>query len=310
MAALNDFTYYNNRSLGGIEDPNNPQAQANLQAIRQYDPNANYRPTYGSDGQLLGYTLDVDASKLPGTSGTGSLGGVSGHGSGADYMPNFSTVQPNMQLKDPNAVTNSPTYGRITQNTNINQPSSPLDYLGPAAVAAFAFGIPYVASAMSGGALGAGAAGGAAGALDTGGDSYLGLTNDGFPAFQGVPGTDFPALDTSGDSFLGLDDGTQAAAPIVESGQSARVMDVLRNGGVPGVDNIVQSGRELLGGITPSSVLHAASSLVGAGSGGGGGAGSGGVGGGGLLQPYNMQPYKSLTSMLKNYFGLLGGPHG
>src|SRR6185312_6479021 len=115
-------------------DPNDPQAQAALQQIQQYDPNANYRPTYGSDGQLIGYTLDVDASKLPGASGTGSLGGTSGHGSGADYMPSFSTVQQNMQLQDPNAVANSPVYGKITDNSNIATPSSLLDTLGPAAV--------------------------------------------------------------------------------------------------------------------------------------------------------------------------------
>jgi hypothetical protein len=285
MAALNDFTFYNNRSLGGVEYPNDPQAQANLQSLRQYDPNANYRPTYGSDGQLLGYTLDVDASKLPGTDGTGSLGGTSGHGSGADYMPRFSTVQPNMQLGDPNAVTNSPTYGRITDNTNINQPSSLLDTLGPLAVGGFGLamgGIP----ALYSGIFGQGAYGGAGALpLDTSGDFYLGTSDAGVPAFQGAPGAPFPSLDTSGDGYLGLSGiDTQPAAPIVENGTAARVGDVIRNGGIPGLDNVASSLR----GLTPGNIASALGKvpgLLGTKPGAaGGGLLSSGSGGGGSVE--------------------------
>ena len=136
--ALQDFTYYANRSIGGIgaDEINSDRAKQCLAELQKYDPAASFRQTYNSDGNPLGYTLDFNASKLPGLDG-GLLGGTSGGGSGADFIPNFSTVQDAMTLSDPNAVQNSDVYGKVTSNTNIEQPRTWLDVVGPLAVAAF-----------------------------------------------------------------------------------------------------------------------------------------------------------------------------
>lgn len=145
---LNDLTYYNNRSYGGIspEEINSTRAQDMLTSLHQYDPNAMFNPTYTSDGNLLGYQLQYDPSKLPGaTPNMNTLGGPNpygagssgGYASGSSFMPNFSTVQPHMNLANPNAVFNSDHYGRITPNKNIYDKTSLLDILGPLAVGAF-----------------------------------------------------------------------------------------------------------------------------------------------------------------------------
>ena len=140
--ALTDFTYYVNRNMGGItpEEVNSQRAQAALSDVQKYDPNAYFRPTYGSEGNLIGYTLDYNASKLPGLDG-GLLGGTSGGDSGGNYLPSFSTVQDKMTLTDPNAVTNSDIYGKVTDNTNIAHPKTTMDWLGPLLVAGFGFGM-------------------------------------------------------------------------------------------------------------------------------------------------------------------------
>ena len=90
--ALNDFTYYANRNLGGIgaDEIDSDRARAMLAELQKYDPQANFRPVYGSEGNLTGYALDYNASKLPGMDGSGSLTG--GATTGSNYMPNFSTV--------------------------------------------------------------------------------------------------------------------------------------------------------------------------------------------------------------------------
>ena len=69
--ALADLTYFNNRSIGGIgaDEMNSPRAQAMLASLQGYDKNAQFAPSYGSDGQLLGYTLNFDPRLLPGASG-------------------------------------------------------------------------------------------------------------------------------------------------------------------------------------------------------------------------------------------------
>jgi hypothetical protein len=324
MADLSAFTLYNNRSLGGIgaEEINTPQAQQMLQQLRQYDPNANFRPSYGSDGQLLGYTLDVDASTLPGASGTGSLGGTSGHGSGADFMPSFSTVQDNMHLMDPNAVTNSPIYGKITDNRNIQQEDDWIaKWGGPLLVSMFAFGAPALAAAMSNGAIGGAAAASGAGAGAGSFDSGVGY-DPWVEAGQSIPGSGAAA---GGSLPGGL--GSGAADELANGGQyvagapaasqtSIDVSNWMAAHGIPtqfglseGATGAAMS-EPLLGlGGTNSLLSNAGKVVSGLTSGGGAGGGSGGGGGGGLLaQPYNMQPYKSLTALLRQYGdrGLLG----
>lgn len=151
---LNDLTYFNNRSYGGItqDEVNSNRGQAALAAAQKYDPNAAYNPTYGSDGQLLGYQFQFDPSKLPGAGTTGQLGGSNtvqsnGHyAGGSGFMPRFSTVQEHMNLINPNAVANSDHYGRITDNRNIYQKDDIFSKLGPMIPLAFA-------TLMSGGAL-------------------------------------------------------------------------------------------------------------------------------------------------------------
>lgn len=377
--SLSDLTYYANRSQGGVsqQDVDSARGQAALAAAQQYDPQASWRPVYGSDGQQLGYTLDFDASKLPSASGTGSLGGTSGHGSGADYQIPFSTVQQNMQLVNPSATSNSPVYGNITANENIQNPEDWISkWGGPALVAAFAAtfgGIPFLGPGITDSIPGAGfdlagatpldtlpaynptygdmlpfnptpgdiGLSGAAPGLDMTGfqvpggasgafTNALGGTTPaaGLQGFQipggaagnfGIAGSGIspstaniigdinsPSLfnvgGPGGTALAGLDDGTQAAAPIVDEGQPARVMDVLRNGGIPGPGNIMQSLSELpLGQF--ANALGKIPGVGGTGTGGGGG----GSGGGGLLN-FQAQPYGSLEAIIKKYYGgLLNG---
>src|SRR6478609_2317516 len=154
-APLNDFTFYNNRSFGGIGDPNDPRAQAALQAVQKYDPNAQYVATQlggeGGSGATT-YTLSYDATKLPGATG-GQLGqGKTGAGTGATFMPTFSTVQPGMTLTGP--TRDGGAYGNIVDNKNIGGNSSWLDWVGPLAVGAFgaAFGgLPFLTQGLVGG---------------------------------------------------------------------------------------------------------------------------------------------------------------
>lgn len=321
MAALSDFTYFNNRSLGGIgaEELNDPRTQQALAAIRQYDPNANFRPTYGSDGQLTGYTLDVDASKLPGVSGTGSLGGTSGHGSGADYAPNFSTVQQNMSLLNPSAVSNSPIYGQITQNSNIEQPRSWVDVVGPMIPLAFAaLGAAGYLPAW-GDVAGAGTDLSGLGASDpflqggTGAMDMTGSVGTGLPGSEGlgIGGSNWGMFDrglgTTVNGGLGsgsegtlsaadiaqLGNGAQAAAPIVDQSTQARASDIAR----------------IATGIDPSAVASALRTAGGLLGGATGGAGGGSGGGGGLLAiaPRQPQSYDNLTAILRRFYGGANG---
>lgn len=345
-APLNDFTYYNNRSLGGISDPNDAQAQAALQSIRQYDPNANYRPTYGSDGQLLGYTLDVDASKLPGVNGAGSLGATSGHGSGADFMPSFSTVQQNMHLADPNATFNSPTYGKVTDNGNIVQDDDWIaKWGGPALVAAFgaAFGgLPFLTQGITGSLPGGGFDPG----LDiTGGFNPQPLTyNDMLPfnpseADIGLGGAG--GVGSGGDlgMFANQPLGSAESSLYGEVAQTHPELALDQTGTIGGLapsdwNSIIASqpengftpagfaepnaltqlansaGLTRLGNAlsNPSQLLNTLGRAATAlGGGGGAGGGSGGGGGGGLL---NLPPsqYNSLLNTIKRFYGggLLG----
>lgn len=117
---------------------------------------------------------------------------------------------------------------------------------------------------------GAGAAAGAgAGALDTSGDSYLGLTDQGFPAFQGVP-----------------------ANPIADALVAAG-MDPLTAG------SLVAGGSSLLGKLP--NILGKIPGLLGNGT--GTGSGGGGGGGGGLISADQKSPYSSLLRVLQQYYG-------
>lgn len=143
---LNDLTYYNNRSYGGIsqDEVDSSRGQALLNSLHQYDPNAQFAPTYTNDGSLLGYQLQYDPSKLPGVGNSGQLGGSNpsnaggnSYASGSGFMPNFSTVQPHMNLLNPNAVGNSPHYGKVTSNENIYDKFDPMSVIGPLLVGGF-----------------------------------------------------------------------------------------------------------------------------------------------------------------------------
>lgn len=152
---LNDLTYYNNRSYGGIDqsEVNSDRGQAMLHSLQQYDPNAKFNPTYGSDGNLMGYQLQYDPSKLPGVGTSGQLGGSNpsnaggnSYASGSGFMPNFSTVQPHMNLLNPNATYNSGHYGKVTDNRNIYDKPDLVGQIAPAAIMA-------LGTFLSGGAL-------------------------------------------------------------------------------------------------------------------------------------------------------------
>lgn len=185
--SLADLTYYNNRSVGGVgqDEVDSDRGKAMLAALQKYDPNAAFVASdaggEGGSGQV-GYTLNFDPRLLPGASGSGQLGkGAAGVGTGNTFMPQFSTVQEHMQLANPAAVGNSPVYGKITDNRNIEQPASLLDTLGPMAVAAFGMFAP-----MAFGAAGLGMGSGAAGAIG-GANGGLAATEGGVAGLSGTP---------------------------------------------------------------------------------------------------------------------------
>lgn len=144
---LNDFTYFNNRSYGGIqqEEVDSARGQNALAAVRKYDPNAQYTAVHNSDGNLIGYQMQYDPSKLPGSGvksydNGGNLGGANpynnGYSGGSGFMPRFSTVQQHMNLTNPNAVMNSNNYGKITDNRNIYDKQDWISKYGPAIIGA------------------------------------------------------------------------------------------------------------------------------------------------------------------------------
>jgi len=181
---LADLTYFNNRSVGGIgeDEVNSQRGQDMLTALRKYDPNAQFvAQQMGGEGGsgASGYTLNFDPRLLPGADGSGQLGqGAAGVGTGNTFMPRFSTVQEHMQLANPNAVANSPVYGKVTDNTNIEQPASLLDTLGPLAVSAFGMLAPmaFGAAGLGMGANAASAIGAANGGLAAAPGGVAGLT--------------------------------------------------------------------------------------------------------------------------------------
>lgn len=276
MAALNDLSFYTNRSLGGVgaEEINSPQAQALLAELRKYDPAATFKPT--QLGDQTGYTLSFDPSKVPGY----DPNAITITGEGFNGRP----MSWSDQLKDPSAVTTSGLFGEQTNRSNI-KPQAPtwLDYVGPAAVGLFGFGMAGIPGTSFGGF----------------GSQFSTLGADSAAA-AGSAGGFVDPWDVMGDPTAY---GLSGAAPITDLGSPARVGDVIRNGGIPGIDNIVQSASE----ISPTSLLRNGSKAVagllggtpaGAGSGAGGLLGGGGGGGG------TGSPYEDSMAILARYYGI------
>ena len=280
-----------------------------LANIRQYDPNATYvlRQDMGGEGNLIGspyYHLSYDASKLPGADGTGILGSGSSNTSisdrGNEYQgPNWQTLNDTNRERvlDPSQVTHSSIYGDVTSNSNIAplDPKSWLDY-GPLIVGAFGFGLGGIPGLTEGfgSQFATGTAGEASGAA--GGAFVDPWDVMGDPSAYGLgSGSSFGMYDRS----LGMADGTslydtQPAAPIVDNSTPARVGDVLRNGGIPGLDNIGQSLSELslgdLGNLGKfSGLLNGESTGIGIGGGGGG-------------MPQGFGQAESATSILRKWY--------
>ena len=177
---LADLTYYNNRSWGGVsaDEMNSERGQAFLNNLHKYDPNAKFSEVYGGEGNLMGYGLQFDASKLPGPGKEGPLGYGNksyedgSYATGGSFMPKFSTVQDKMDLANPNAVAQTDHYGRVTDNRNIMQKAGLLDYLGPLLVGGFGMAAPAMFGAMG---LGMG----------SGASAAIGAANGGLAAAPG-----------------------------------------------------------------------------------------------------------------------------
>lgn len=277
MAALNDLSFYTNRSLGGVgaEEINSPQAQAMLAALRQYDPNAYFRPT--EMGGQTGYTLDFNGNLIPGydpnaitTTGTGFNG---------------QAMQWGDQLKDPNAVTHSDLFGDQTQRSNIKpQERDWLDIVGPLAVAAFGFGIGGIPGFTEGfgsqfstlGGAGGGAAAtdpflaGGTGAMDMTGSAGTGLAGSTGAAGAGAAATTGGAaaggssLLTQAASALGISPDILKtvlgiAGPIVSGAIGAKTAHDSKQAATERLDGAQNEIRNLLGGggayVSPLSQL-------------------------------------------------------
>src|SRR6478672_3371381 len=136
---LDLLQYFSTRNFGGVtgDEVQGQDAQGLLTELRKYDPSASFVKQGGEDPSS-GYTLNYDASKLPGLYGSGSLGGQTGAGTGTTYMPQYRNVDDPSILKDPANVQQSDIYGTTTPYTNAREePASALDYWGPAAVLGF-----------------------------------------------------------------------------------------------------------------------------------------------------------------------------
>lgn len=156
--AIPYYGYYLNNLLS--EDPTqSTTGQAFLNGLRQYDPTAFFAQGSqgGSDGATPTWQLQYDASKLPG-------GGPQNVDLNPDdYSPLYGQATGHGiqgKVNDPSGITTDPVYGKTTPTSNFTFPkdSNLDDILGPLAVLTFGFGAPFLASAMSGGALGGGAA--------------------------------------------------------------------------------------------------------------------------------------------------------
>lgn len=149
---------------GGVtpDQANSATGQAFLKALQQYDPSASFVSVPGgmaSDNNTVipaSEALSYNPSKLPGVLVPGaSWGGAGGAslgpnvvaGAGGGWSPAWQNVTSGMMLANPQAVTNSPIYGNITANGNIQQDNSGL--LGTLGQIA-----PYAVMSILGGGLG------------------------------------------------------------------------------------------------------------------------------------------------------------
>lgn len=297
-------------------DLSDPAVSAFLANIRQYDPNATYvqRQDVGGEGNLIGspyYHLSYDVSKLPGADGTGQLGTGSSatdtSNRGYEYQgPNWISVTDSNRdrVVDPSKVTNSSVYGNVTDASNIlGSPDGWLEKLGPLAVAAFGFGLGGIPGLTEGfgSQFATGAPTGAADAVsgasfadpwDVMGDpSAYGLGPVNTPVGSAESSLYGPSV---GSDPVGAFNGT---APISDLSTSARIGDVLRNGGVPGLDNIRQSLSEL--GLSDlANVGKAIAPALGGSPSSGGGL----LGGGGGGAPQGFGQSESAMSILRKWY--------
>lgn len=172
MADLGNWMQYLGQS--SVADPNTPDAQAFLQSIREYDPQAKFVSNATASNPNAGYVLQYDISKLPtnvlGKAGT--FGIYDTHSAGED-------------IKDPNLTYQDAIYGNVTPSTNVaNTKPGWLEIVGPAAVGLIAgagatglldsFFFPGAAEAAAGGVGAAGAGESILGGLGPGGGMGLG----------------------------------------------------------------------------------------------------------------------------------------
>lgn len=311
-------------------DGSSQEAQAQLAQLQHYDPNARIvvtQTTNSDTGQTSPqYHFQYDTSKLP-------MPALAAGGNLAQ-----AGAQGQTNLRNPSAVTNDPNFGPITATNNVIRDNGGgwLDTVGPALVAAFggaaSLGLlgsggagasfdpslsvgsamppydPGYGSMLSfnpsdadlgiGGSAASGASGAAGAAVDNvpggmpgglGGGAADELANGG-QYIAGAPAANQTSIDVSNwlaahglPTQLGLSDGALGAAAS-ESGFG-----------------LGQIGSALSGAASALGKIPA----IGGSTGGGGASG----GGGGLLQPYRMQPYSSLTQVLRS-FGLLGQANG
>jgi len=157
-----------------VDDPGAAGANDFLGQLQQIDPNAQYVLRQdmlgGDDPKVSGnpyYQLSFNPSLLPtmplGGGGAANYQATNVYGSpGAEWQgPNWVSASPYAEdILNPNLVQYDPVYGNWTTYGNLRPDNSRswLDWAGPAAVAAFGFGIPAIAAGLTGGAIG-GAAG-------------------------------------------------------------------------------------------------------------------------------------------------------
>jgi len=262
-------------------DPNQSgTGQQFLRALQQYDPSASFvqhASPYEGDGAggPAQWSLQYDASKLPGGGFPNAVdlnpdtyaplyGDTKGHGAQGT-------------VNNPSGVTNSPVYGQTTPTSNFTwaKTNNLDDILGPLGVLGFAFGAPFLASAMSGGAIGGTAA---TGLLDAGQAAapITDLSTNAATDAATAAGADAP-LGSAESSLFGPDALTSpasaltGAAPITDLSTQAGIGDTLRNLLPPGVSNALSALSKIPGALAGAT---------------GGGAPSGPGGGGlGLLSP-------------------------
>lgn len=317
---LSDLTYFN--SWVDPQEVNSARGREFIAALRQYDPNAQFTPTRDDQTGNIGYALQYDPSLLPGPSGTGQLGGANpatngAYAGGSGFTPSWSTVQPRMILNDPNAVVDSPIYGRITPNSNIGGNESWLDWAGPLGVLGFGAlmgGIP----ALYQGVFGQGAYGGGGAAAGTAAGATPAATSSGALSGFQVPGGATGAFNAAtGVPAAAADTGLLAGFQ-VPGGASGAFNAAI------GATGVSPSTAAILGDINSPSLFDVGVNLTGTGSGTdwwqrvrdavgklppglGGGTGQQGLyggAGGGAGGGRGGYPYEDALSILARFYGV------